>query len=556
MIDTDVERPVETSTPRGDAWVKVPGYRLVARLTDYIIAIVIGFTVVVVFSVAQYFGLLTGWTWLEDGASDLRIPIALAAVVATHLYNAVHLVATRGSSIGKRQVGLGVFSTDGGTVGYGQAFVRELLALPGVTALPVLTGEGRGIHDLAGGTRVWSTDASQPPGIQRDVRVYQIVGQVVAVAVVGLALRWLFGNLFENLDEQNIGTDFGFLDGPTNFEIPFDTGFESRSPVRSMVWIGVKNTLLSSVVGIAIAFVLGVVIGVARLSTNWLVAKLATLYVETLRNIPPLVLIIFFGAAVFTNGSFPVISGTSRPWTYEVPGSDSMWLIVSKTVWGIPSLAADGNTAAFWAIAVLALAVAIAVWTWRTKVNVDTGAPHHRVLWSLGVFVAICAVAWVALDAPYRWSFPNISENGRRIENGFVANFGYISVTIALGLYTASHIAEIVRGSILAVPKGQSEAGNALALSGFQRYRFVILPQAMRIAVPPIINQFLNLTKNTSLGIAVAYAELTALTKSSIGNGRPAVQSLAILISLYLVFSITISVVMNYLNARLQLEDR
>ena len=151
---------------------------------------------------------------------------------------------------------------------------------------------------------------------------------------------------------------------------------------------------------------------------------------------------------------------------------------------------------------------------------------------------------------------PTVSENGRRIENGLVTNFGYISVTIALGLYTASHIAEITRGSILAVPRGQSEASNALALGGFQRYRFVILPQAMRIAIPPTINQFLNLTKNTSLGIAVAYAELTALTKSSIGNGRPAVQSLTILISLYLLFSIVTSIIMNIVNRRMQIEER
>ena len=131
-----------------------------------------------------------------------------------------------------------------------------------------------------------------------------------------------------------------------------------------------------------------------------------------------------------------------------------------------------------------------------------------------------------------------------------------MSVTVALGLYTASHIGEIIRGSILAVHSGQSEAANALALSAFQRYRFVVLPQAMRIALPPTINQFLNLVKNTSLGTAVGSAEVTALTKTSIGNGRPAFQSILILMAVYLSFSLVISLILNVVNRRMQLVSR
>ena len=134
-------------------------------------------------------------------------------------------------------------------------------------------------------------------------------------------------------------------------------------------------------------------------------------------------------------------------------------------------------------------------------------------------------------------------------------NFGFIAVTLALGLYTASHIAEIIRGSILAVPRGQTEAANAIALSPFQRYRHVVLPQALRIAVPPVISQYLNLVKNTSLGIAVAYAEITSLTFTSIGNGRPAPQSILILMIVYLAFSLTISLLLNIYNRRLQLVE-
>jgi general L-amino acid transport system permease protein len=397
--------------------------------------------------------------------------------------------------------------------------------------------------------------AHQRPPLWRDVRILRIVGQVVSVIGVLLILRWLLNNLFDNLEERNISTDFDFLDQPTNFQIAFDDGFDPRSPVREMVLVGIRNTLLAASVGIVIAMVLGTVIGIARLSTNWLVAKMATVYVEVFRNIPPLIIIIFFGAALFTFGPFPVLSGTSTPDIYHVPGSDSAWLVVSKTVWGIPSLATENDTGPFWIFGLVGLVVAAVIWLWRTRVNIATGAPHHRVLWSGGALLVILVVAWLVFE-PYRWSFPSVSENGRRIENGFIANFGWISITIALGLYTASHIAEIVRGSILAVPRGQTEATQALALSGFQRYRFVVLPQAMRIAIPPIINQFLNLTKNTSLAPAVAYAEITALTSTSIGNGRPAVQSLVILIAIYLSFSIVISIAMNLVNRRLQLADR
>jgi general L-amino acid transport system permease protein len=131
-----------------------------------------------------------------------------------------------------------------------------------------------------------------------------------------------------------------------------------------------------------------------------------------------------------------------------------------------------------------------------------------------------------------------------------------MSVTVALGLYTASHIAEIVRGSILAVSRGQTEAANALALSGFQRYRFVILPQALRIALPALINQALNLVKNTSLAAAVAYSEITNLTQASIGNGRPAVPSIVILMAVYLSFSLVISLILNVVNRRMQLVSR
>ena len=387
----------------------------------------------------------------------------------------------------------------------------------------------------------------------RNVRILRVVAQVAAVGGVALLLFFLFNNLVTNLNKQNIGTDFGFLSRPTQFEIPFDDGYDSRSPVWQMVIAGIKNTFLAGLVGVIIASVIGLIVGVSRLSSNYLASRMATIYVEVFRNIPPLVIIIFFGFAVFTFGPFPVLSEADQ---YTLPGTDTTFLILSNTRWGVPSYAGGSGERLFLAGIVLALAAAAFIAWWRTRTSEKSGVPHHRVRWALGVFFAIVVVAFLLAGDAFSISWPELSENGRRIDNGFVLNFGFISVAIALGLYTASHIAEIIRGSILAVPRGQSEAAEAIALSNFQRYRYVVLPQATKIALPPTINQYLNLVKNTSLGVAVAFAEITALTKTSIGNGRPAPQSIAVLMIVYLLFSLSISFVLNIYNRRVQLVER
>ena len=221
-----------------------------------------------------------------------------------------------------------------------------------------------------------------------------------------------------------------------------------------------------------------------------------------------------------------------------------------------PHSSPETTSELFWITVVVGVIAAIAMGVYRTRLSDSTGVHHHRVRWGLGTFAVVGLVGFFAFGDAFTMSWPVVSENGRRIVGGFIMNSGFMSITVALGLYTASHIAEIIRGSILAVPSGQTEAANAIALSSFQRYRYVVLPQALRIALPPTINQYLNLVKNTSLGTVVAYAEITALTRSSIGNGRPAPQSIAILMLVYLTFSLSISAVLNVYNRRIQLVER
>ncbi|MEL6894189.1 MAG: ABC transporter permease subunit, partial [Actinomycetota bacterium] len=290
---------------------------------------------------------------------------------------------------------------------------------------------------------------STRPPFWRDVRVIRVAAQVGTLIAVGLLLRWLFGNLATGLDRQGIPSPFDLeawgdlADKPAGFAVR-DSPFDPQSPLRHLIWVGVRNTAAVAFVGIAIALVLGTIVGIGRLSTNWVVRKLSTLYVETFRNIPVLVIIIFFWQSLFTFGPFPLFNPSNPPGTVGVPGSDSNLLIYSKSRWGFPSVASDGNTGAFWIIMLVVVAVAVGVWRWRTRVNEATGQPHRRVLWSFGVLAGVGVVAFLALGGPLRWSFPEVSESGRLIEGGLTTNDAYIALTLALSIYTASHIAEIV----------------------------------------------------------------------------------------------------------------
>ena len=389
----------------------------------------------------------------------------------------------------------------------------------------------------------------------RNVRFLQVALQVAVVGLGALVVWWLLGNLQDSLvrKKQDL-TDVSFLNRKANFKAA--EGFDPDQPVWHQLLNGLQNTVLAATVGIAIATVLGVIIGIARLSHNWLASKLAQLYVETFRNIPALVIISFFYYAIFLN-TLPVIEGARE---LKPSGSNGNWLILSNQWIAVPSLIAENGYILFWILAAAAMLAAGMVWRWRSKVFTNTGKPHHRVLWTTGVLAALVATAFLALDAPFSWSWPTIipesDDNRTTIAGGFSIGISYLSVTLALGLYTASHIAEIVRGAILAVPKGQTEASASVALNSYQKYRFVVLPQAMRIAVPAITNNYLNLTKNTSLGVVVAYAELASVTRSSYNNGSPAPQAILIMMCAYLMLSLIISLLANGVNYKLKLKER
>lgn len=404
---------------------------------------------------------------------------------------------------------------------------------------------GRLVFDTA---QLFRTRAARDDSavLWRDVGAIGIAAQVVALVVIGALLAFLWSNFRARTELIGLDLSFDFLDQPGNITIA-DNPLSSGDTVAEAITQAFLNTLRVIAIGIPLAMILGTLVGISRFSENWILRKLATAFVEFFRNIPPLVVIVFLWAAVFL----------------QFPRSQESWtpfdlFVFNNARFAFPSLkrTGEGNFQLFVWLVLVAFIVAILVAIWRTQVFNRTGAPHKRTLWGLATLVGIVVVAYFATGAPSTISIPSIDDRGRVITDGIRMQMPYAALTFALVIYTSTHISEIVRGSILAVHKGQEEAGNALALSTVQRYRFVILPQAFRVAFPPLISQMLNFAKNSSLALPIGFTETTASIQNLFGQSQPAPQLLLILALLYLAISLVLSAVGNVVNRRLQLVGR
>ena len=373
----------------------------------------------------------------------------------------------------------------------------------------------------------------------RDIRVLTWVLQLAVVGMVALLVIWLYGNYVESVAEQNIPTDFGFLDNPANFQITGNQ-LSANAPVREAIYQGLLNTLRISVAGIVAATILGTIIGIARLSKNWIVNKLAAVYVEAVRNIP-LALFVVAGLLIVVLGVFPTIQEA-----WELGGL----AIISNRGVAVPWFVGSG--VGLLAIGAVGVAAAWGTSRWRASVSDRTGALPRSGLWGGSAFVIVAIGGWFILG--YSWTLPDI--DGRRTSGGIRVDPSFFALFFALVIYTSSHIAEIVRGSIQAVPRGQGEAADAVALSGFQRMWYIILPQAFRIAIPPVGNQYLNLIKNSSLGAAIGYYDITLVAQTTVGNGSPAVPVFALTMVTYIGISLSTSVIVNLANRRFALVER
>jgi len=383
--------------------------------------------------------------------------------------------------------------------------------------------------------------AARPPW-QRDVRILRIIAQGAFLVLVIVLVQWFAYNLTTNMRRLGIRRDFAFLDQPAGYRI-LGSEFVASDKIRQALLVGLTNTVRVAVIGMLLALLVGIVVGVARLSTNWVVRRSASLYVELLRNVPPLVLVIYFYLAALS--ALPRIEDA-------ITIGDGI-ILSNRGIW-LPWFAAEPGAGTFGTALALCVALALLVARWRTKVFEATGRPHRRALIATLTLTLSAGAAWLLLQPPITVSLPVFGD--RIVDGGLWLYPEYLSLLLSLVLYASSFIAEIVRGSIQAVHRGQSEAADALGLSPWMRMRYVVLPQALRIAAPATGNEFLNLTKNVSLGIAVGFAEILRVATQATGNGQPAPQLLLMVLIGYLGLSLIISLFVNLANRRLQLVER
>ena len=380
--------------------------------------------------------------------------------------------------------------------------------------------------------------AVSPPRtpLWRNVKARRVAGQVLFGIAVLFLVREVSLNIEFNAAARRQSLDFGFLNDQAGFAIgdsPIE--YSNTDPVSRAFQVGFWNTIRVSLLGILLTSILGLLLGIARLSPNWLVRKLSQAYVDLFRNTPVAVQVIFWWTAVFL--TLPRIEDSVRVFGVAY---------VSNRGTVIPwfRLEEGGGT---WGIALAAgLVVAALLWLWRTRANERTGEPHHRVLWSTLAFLAVAILGFLLTGTPMEADVPELV--GRIYVGGVRASSEFAALLAALVIYTAAFIAEIIRGSIQAVSKGQHEAAEALGLRRGHQLRFVILPQALRIALPAINSQYLNLMKNSSLGVLIGFFELTRVARSIINAGGPGLQVLLMTMATYLGISLAISLVMNILN--------
>jgi general L-amino acid transport system permease protein len=380
--------------------------------------------------------------------------------------------------------------------------------------------------------------------LTRDRTQRGFVFQVLVFALVAAGLAYLIHNTLVNLESRKIATGFNFLDQEARFEIGESLiPYTAASPYGRALLVGFLNTLKVAILGIVIATVLGIAVGILSLSKNWLVAKLAAVYVSFLRNIPILLhIILWYTAVTFL---LPPIRDAITP-------VEGIFLTQRGLYFPVP-VEAPGWQWAVWAVPVGAvLAWVFGRWA---KARQDQTGQILPVIWiGAAIIVGLPCLAWLIGGAPTQMSVPELK--GFNFEGGYNISPEFMSVLGGLSIYTSAYIAEITRAGIMAVSHGQTEAGRSLGLSEAVIMRKVILPQALRVIIPPTTNQYLNLTKNSSLSVAVGYPDLVSVGNTTLNQTGQAIEVIVIFMAVYLTTSLVTSLIMNWYNRRIQLVER
>ncbi|NMA96863.1 MAG: amino acid ABC transporter permease [Phyllobacteriaceae bacterium] len=388
-------------------------------------------------------------------------------------------------------------------------------------------------------------DAAPRASFFNDPVIRGIIYQVVVAALLLGFILWIIGNTAANLAAQNKTTGFDFLWRTAGFDISFSLLPWSRA---SYYWeaflVGLLNTLLVAVVGIFFATILGFTIGIARLSTNFIVSSLATVYIEVIRNIPLLLQLFFWYFAVLK--AMPAVRNS-----FELP-FDSF---INQRGIMIPKPIPDEQFGFVWIGLALAILGVIALRYWARKRLEQTGKRFPVFVTSVAILIGVTSLVFWISGASVDFEVPVLERFNFR--GGLQLPPEFVALAFGLTIYTAAFIAETVRGGIQAVSHGQTEAAESLGLKDNDRLRLVIVPQALRVIIPPLTSQYLNLTKNSSLGAAIGYPELVnVFSGTSLNQTGRAIECIAITMLVYLTFSLLTSAIMNWYNARVKLVER
>jgi len=379
----------------------------------------------------------------------------------------------------------------------------------------------------------------------RDERVLRVIGQAIFLAALAFFFYYLARNMLDNLRQLGMSLGLNFLNSTSGFDIGEHLiSYDRSSTFLRAFTVGMLNTLMVSIIGIILATILGVIFGVGRLSTNFLIQSIARAYIEFLRNIPLLVLLIFLYTGVFIK--FPRVKEA-----IELPGPI---LISNRGIvfpWGIPT---ETTVQFFWILA-FALLVALAVGFGLSWYGRRTGRTPLAWLWAFVVFCLIVSLGWIALPQPPFTMDPPLVQ-GLRISGGKSLSPEFLALLLGLAIYTSAFIADVVRAGIQSVSRGQVEAAKSLGFNSFQILRLIVLPQALRVIVPPLTSQYLNLTKNSSLAVAIGYPELFHVSGTVLNQSGRAVEVITLVMAIYLTISLLTSAFMNWYNRRVRLVER
>ncbi len=389
-------------------------------------------------------------------------------------------------------------------------------------------------------------DGAPKVALLNDPKIRGLIFQVILLAIVVWLAYTGIQNMFANLRAANIASGFGFLERNAGFAISQSLieYSQATSTYGRVFWVGFLNTIMIAVIGIILATLIGFTVGIARLSKNWVIRKLATVYVETLRNIPLLLQIFIWYFAVLR-----LLPGRRESWDLGIFGQ------MNISGWYAPKpIFSDGASLISWAL-LFGIVATFFIHRWARKRQEATGEQFPVFLTALGLILGLPLIAYFVAGMPLSFEYPVAGNFGPK--GGARLYPEFIGLLLALSSYTATFIAEIVRAGILAVSKGQTEASLALGLRSGQALRLVIIPQAMRIIIPPLTSQYLNLTKNSSLAVAIAFPDLVSVfAGTALNQTGQAVEILLMTMLTYLGLSLLTSAFMNWFNQRMALVER